>query len=78
MWKTFLFLRGLRGHFHGHTGLKPALFPFHPQLFQVKGQRQQEQLCADVSLAPGQKAAESKVVFEQAKGPLHLDRAANA
>ena len=68
--------RGLCRYFHGHTGLEPALFPFHPQLFQVKGQRQQEQLCADVGLAPGQKAAESKVVFQQAKGALHLDGAA--
>ena len=52
------------------------MFPLHPQLFQVKGQCQQEQLRADVALAPCQKPAEPKVIFEQAKGPLHLDGAA--
>ena len=31
---------GLRDHFYGHPGLESALFPFHPQLFQVTGQRQ--------------------------------------
>lgn len=74
--ENFSVFLGLRGHFHGHTGLEPALLPLHPQLFQVKGQGQQEQLRADVGLAPGQKTAESKVVFEQTKGAFHLNRAA--
>ena len=74
--ENFSVFAGLRGHFHGHTGLEPALFPLHPQLFQVKGQGQQEQLRADVGLAPGQKTAESKVVLQQTKGALHLNRAA--
>ena len=64
---------GLRDHFYGRPGLESALFPFHPQLFQVKGQRQEKKFGADVGLSPGQEAAESKVVFEQSKRALHLD-----
>lgn len=50
----------------------------HPQLLQVKGQRPQKQLRADIGLAPGQKAAKSNVVFEQAIGTLYLNGAAKA
>ena len=72
----FSVFAGLRGHFRRHTGLAPAVFPLHPQLFQIKCQGQQKQLGADVSLASGQKATESKVTFKQAKCALHLNGAA--
>ncbi len=54
------------------------MFPFHPQLFQIKCHSQQEQLRAYICLAPGKKSAEAKVVFQQTKGALHLDGAAQA
>lgn len=68
----------LRDHFQGRTGLESALFPFHPQLLQVKSQCQKKEFYADIGLASGQKAAESKVIFEQSKCALHLDGAAKA
>ena len=52
------------------------MFPFHPQLFQIKRQCQKKELYADIGLASGQKAAESKVIFKQSKCALHLDGAA--
>ena len=52
------------------------MFPLHPQLFQIKRDRQQEQLGTNVGPAAGEKAAEAKVTFEQSKCALHLDGAA--
>ena len=54
------------------------MFPLHPQLFQVKCHGQQEQLGADIGLASGEKAAETKVIFQQGKSPLHLNGPAQA
>lgn len=46
---------------------------FHPELFQVKGKRQEKQLSANVLLSPCEEAAETKVVLEQTEGSLHLN-----
>ena len=51
------------------------MFPLHPQLFQVKSDSQKEQLGSDIGLATGEESAEAKVIFEQSKGPLHLNGA---
>ena len=77
MWKLFCYLDLLR-HFLGNTGLEPAVFPLHPQLFQVKGHSQKEQLRADIGLSAGVKPADTKIIFQQGKGTLHLDGAAKA
>ena len=53
----------LRDHFQGRTGLESAVFPLHPQFFQVKGHSQEEEFRTDIGSAPGEKPAESKVVF---------------
>ena len=52
-------------------GFEACSVPTSSTVFQPKSRRQQEQLSADIVLASGQKAAESKV-----KSALHLDRAA--
>ena len=52
------------------------MFPFHPQLFQIKSHGQQEQLCSDVGPAAGEESPEGKIVFQQGKSALHLNRAA--
>lgn len=52
------------------------MFPLHPQLLQIKCHGLQEQLRPDVGPPPGQKSAEAEVLFQQGKGPLHLDGAA--
>ena len=75
MWKLFC-LPGLRGHFFRHTGLEPSVFPLHPQLLPIKRHSQQKPFRSYICLAPGKKPAEPKVVFQQAKGALHLDGAA--
>ena len=62
LWKFFNF-SWLRCHFLGRTGLKPSVFPLHPQLLQVKGQSQKEHFCSYIGLSCGKKAAEPKVVF---------------
>lgn len=54
------------------------MFSLHPQLFQVERHNQQEQLGADICLAPGEKPAKTKVAFEQGKGAFHLDGTAQA
>ena len=66
----------LSRHFFRNTGLQPAVFPFHPELFHIKGDSQKEKLCADIRSASRQKPAESKVGFEQSEGAFCLDRAA--
>ena len=58
----------LRRHFLGNTGLEPAVFPLHSQLFQVKGHVQEEQLRADIGPSAGEKPAETKIIFQQGKG----------
>lgn len=52
-------------------GFEACSVPTSSTVFQPKSRRQQEQLSADIVLASGQKAAESK-----AKSALHLDGAA--
>ena len=54
------------------------LVPLHPELFQIKCKRQEEQFRANVLFPPRKKSAESEVVFEQSKSALHLDRPAQA
>lgn len=44
--------------------LQSPFIPLHPELFQVKSQRQKEQLCADVLLPSREKTPEPEVVFE--------------
>ena len=44
------------------------VFPLHPQLFQVKGHSQEEQLRADIGPVAGEEPAEAKIVFQQGKG----------
>ena len=56
--------------------LQSAVFPLHPQLFQVKRQREQEQLRSHVCLAAREKSAEAKVGFQKSKSAFHLDGAA--
>ena len=73
--KLFCFCTATRS-FSGTHGFGACPVPTSSIVFQLKNRRQQEQLSADISLASGQKAAESKVVFEQTKSALHLDRAA--
>ena len=62
----------------GKMGFQTSVFPFHPQLFQVKCHGQEEQFCPDILFSPGKKTAESKVRFEQRKSSLYLDRTAHA
>src|SRR5699024_5892080 len=45
---------------------------------QIKSHGQQEQLGSDIGPAAGEESPEAKVVFEQSKGPLHLDGATQA
>ena len=52
--------------------------PFHPELFQVKSQRQKEQLRAYVLLSACEKATESEVIFQQAERTFNLDRPTQA
>ena len=66
--KLFSFLEATKS-FHGHAGLEPALFPLHPQLFQVKGQCQQEQLRADVALARVRNRRNPKSFLSRPKAP---------
>ena len=47
---------------------------FHPELFQVKSKRQEELLRANVLFPTREKTAETKIVFEQPKRTLHLNR----
>ena len=54
------------------------MFPLHPQLFQVKSDSQKKQLGSDVGPAAGEESPEGKIVFQQGKSALHLDRAAQA
>lgn len=57
--------------FSGTHGFGACPVPTSSIVFQLKSRRQQEQPSADIVLASGQKAAESKV-----KSALHLDGAA--
>ena len=58
-------------------GFQPSVFPFHPQLFEIECQGQKEHFCSHICLSLGQETAESKVIFEQRKCPLHLNGAAH-
>ena len=69
-------LKGLSCHFFRTTGFEPSIFPLHPELFKIKGESEEKKLNADILSATSQKAAEGKVVFEQAKSALHLNGAA--
>lgn len=55
-------------------GFQPSFFLLHPPLLEVEPQYQEEQLHPDILLSGGQKAAESKVILQQTKCALHLDR----
>ena len=68
--KLFCFCTATRS-FSGTHGFGACPVPTSSIVFQLKNRRQQEQLSADIVLASGQKAAESK-----AKSALHLDGAA--
>ena len=68
--KLFCFCTATRS-FSGTHGFGACPVPTSSIVFQLKNRRQQEQLSADIVLASGQKAAESKV-----KSALHLDGAA--
>ena len=68
--KLFCFCTATRS-FSGTHGFGACPVPTSSIVFQLKNRRQQEQLRADIVLASGQKAAESK-----AKSALHLDGAA--
>ena len=54
------------------------MFPLHPQLFQIKCHGQQKRFCPYIYPASGEKSAETKVVFQQSKSPLHLNGSAQA
>ena len=62
MWKTEIVSWLSRMNF-GKMNLQSAVFPLHPVFFQVERQREKEHLNPDICFAPGQKAAEAKVVF---------------
>ena len=68
--KLFCFCTATRS-FSGTHGFGACPVPTSSIVFQLKNRRQQEQLSADIVLASGQKAADSK-----AKSALHLDGAA--
>lgn len=68
--KLFCFCTATRS-FSGTHGFGACPVPTSSIVFQLKSRRQQEQPSADIVLASGQKAAESKV-----KSALHLDGAA--
>ena len=68
--KLFCFCTATRS-FSGTHGFGACPVPTSSIVFQLKNRRQQEQLSADIVLASGQKAAESK-----SKSALHLDGAA--
>ena len=68
--KLFCFCTATRS-FSGTHGFGACPVPTSSIVFQLKNRRQQDQLSADIVLASGQKAAESK-----AKSALHLDGAA--
>ena len=68
--KLFCFCTATRS-FSGTHGFGACPVPTSSIVFQLKNRGQQEQLSADIVLASGQKAAESK-----AKSALHLDGAA--
>ena len=55
-------------------GFQPSFFLLHPPLLEVEAQCQEEQLHPDILFTGGQKAAESKVILQQTKCALHLDR----
>ena len=55
---------------------EPARLTFFPEFFQIKAHSKQKQLCPYVPFASRKESAESKIIFEQAKGTLHLDRTA--
>ena len=55
---------------------EPARLTFFPEFFQIKAHSKQKQLCPYVPFASRQESAESKIIFEQTKGTLHLDRTA--
>jgi hypothetical protein len=55
---------------------EPARLTLFPEFFQIKAHSKQKQLCPYVPFASRQESAESKIIFEQAKGTLHLDRTA--
>ena len=60
--------------FLGIMGFQPSFFLLHPPLLQVEAQCQEEQLHPDILLPGGQKSAESKVILQQIKCALQLDR----
>ena len=74
--ELFCFCRGYEVIFMDTRVWSLPCSRFIHSFFRSKARAKQEQLGADVGLAPGQKTAESKVVFEQTKGALHLDGAA--
>ena len=62
----------------GQMRLQSPFIPFHPELFQVKSECQEEQLCPDILLSSREKTPEPEVIFQQAKGAFYLDRSAQA
>ena len=54
-------------------GLQLILFPFHPQLFEIKSQSRKVAFRFHIHLFFRDKSAEAKVIFEKAKGAFHLD-----
>lgn len=58
MWKFFNYLP-LCGHFLGHMGLKPSVFPFYPILFHVKCEGAEEHFCPYIRSTPGDKSTET-------------------
>ena len=54
------------------------LVTFHPELFQVKSERKEEKLRADVFLPSREKTPKAKVVLDQTEGTFYLNRATQA
>ena len=77
MWKTFCFQTAMLSEYQ-KDGFVSGRFSASSTAFQIKNYGQKEKICPDVCSVECQKPSESKVVFEQRKGTLHLNGSAHS